>query len=458
MKDTTQKKSVSMFSRSSQLIENDPLEEIFALNLGDFLTEHLISDELVEKISHKAVDRVSALKNQLKELISIYSIDNTLRVLGFNNKEDYIIYNSIAKTVAQMLDIERCHVFLTKENAKGLEVAGNDLVLVGSSLDFEDDIYSYNIGYKYTDNNLAVKAFVEKNTIVVENVAEKDEFHPIDKLKECATKFYAAIPMHNNATAVGVIVLETSKDKQIEKEYLSLIEVTARLFATSMLLQELTYDAKQAIEEDVVQGIGHLQHLRAELTAVIGDLGDEQQMFVEQLANAVDVKGKYKNNHSKNTAVLAKELCSVLELNEKTKDLIYYAGLLQNIGKITLPEELFNQKGKLTNEDWEKIQNHPNVGVNLLMNINFLSEVIPYIHYHKERWDGKGVPEGLKGYSIPLGSRIIAVADAFSAMTTDRSYREALPIEKALDIIKEEAGIKWDPVIVDALVRVKSEK
>ena len=121
MKEEALKTGASLFSRSSYLIENDPLEEIFALNLGEFLTEHLISDELVEKISNKAVDRTIALKNQLKELISIYSINNTLSVLGFNNKEDYIIYNSIAKTIIQMLDIDRCHIFLTKDNAKAAQ-------------------------------------------------------------------------------------------------------------------------------------------------------------------------------------------------------------------------------------------------------------------------------------------------------------------------------------------------
>ena len=89
-----------------------------------------------------------------------------------------------------------------------------------------------------------------------------------------------------------------------------------------------------------------------------------------------------------------------------------------------------------------------------LMNINFLSEVIPYIHYHKERWDGKGVPEGLKGNSIPFGSRIIAVADAYTAMTSDRSYRNDMKKEDALEIIKSEAGIKWDPDVVNALFEV----
>ena len=96
------KKNVSLFSRSKISLESDPLEEIFALNLGDFLSEYLISDELVQKISKTSVDKLEGIKKQLKELISIYSIDNTLKVLGFNNKEDYIIYNSIAKTIKQI--------------------------------------------------------------------------------------------------------------------------------------------------------------------------------------------------------------------------------------------------------------------------------------------------------------------------------------------------------------------
>ena len=131
---------------------------------------------------------------------------------------------------------------------------------------------------------------------------------------------------------------------------------------------------------------------------------------------------------------------------------------VQNIGKITLPESLFTNKGKLSTEEWKKLQNHPNVGVNLLMNINFLSEVIPYIHYHKERWDGGGEPERLKGNSIPFGSRIIAVADAYAAMTSDRSYRNAMTKEQALNILKEEAGTKWDPDVINALCEVLSQE
>ena len=119
-----------------------------------------------------------------------------------------------------------------------------------------------------------------------------------------------------------------------------------------------------------------------------------------------------------------------------------------------LPEKMFLSTAKYTPEELDLMQKQSNIGVNLLMNINFLSEVVPYVTYQKERFDGSGSPEGLKGMSIPFGSRIIAVADAFCAMTTDRPYRKAMPVDKALSILREEAGKKWDPDVVNALAEI----
>lgn len=447
-------KNVSVFARSEISLESDPLEEIFALNLGDFISEHLISDDLVQKISKSSVDKSESLKNQLKELISIYSIDNTLKILGFSSKEDYVIYNAIAKTIKQMLEIDACHVFLSKDNAMGLDSTNKDLLLVGSSLKFNNDIYESDIGYKYTDNSYVTEAFVKSKSVEVEDCTKDDNFKPVLLLNEDKAKYYLAVPMFNNMEKVGVIVVENYTLKKLSAEFIELLSITARLFATSMALEKLTEETASLINQEGVT-ISQLQNNRAELTSLIGDLSSEQQWFVENLAKAVDTKSNFKNNYSHEVADLAREISTTIGLNEKTKDLIYYAALLRNIGKITLPEELFNKKEKLSQEDWEKLQNHPNVGVSILMSINFLSEVVPYINYHKERWDGKGEPEGLKGRSIPLGSRIIALADAYSAMISERTYRTAMPKEKALEIIKSEAGTKWDPELVEYLLDLK---
>lgn len=412
MKKEEKNNGVSLFSQSDYLIGQDPIEEIFALNLGDFIAENLISEDLARKIGNSVKDKKSGLINQLKELISIYSLQNTLCVLSFDKSEEQAIYTSIAHSVKQMLEIQACHIYLEKNN---------ELDLVGTT---SGSIENFQID----ESSPAGRAFLAK-----ESVFDKD---------------VTVIPMHCNIKSTGVIILENSE--QINREYIDLVESIAILFATSMTLQH-TIDETDKLIDDENSSASDLQHMRAELTALIGDLCDYQQSFVENLANAVDTKGGYKVSHSKNTAKLARKLCKQLGLNEKTTDLIYYAGLLQNIGKIALPEKIFATNGKLSAEELQKIQEHSNIGVHLLMNINFLSEVVPYITYQKERYDGTGSPEGLKGQSIPFGSRIIAVADAYSAMTSDRPYRKAMPVDKALEIMQSEAGAKWDPVVINAL-------
>lgn len=425
-KKTKSKNDSSLYTRDINLLQDDPLEEIFALNLGDFFTEQLINPELAEKISKKAneKDRRNGLKAQLRELISIYSIDNTLSLLGFENSEDFVIYNSIAKTIKLMLDLNECNIFLAKKNSPLHHVGSSDVPI--------------------SDENI---------TEFISETMQKEEELVFEKDGMQISLF----PMKNNFECIGVIEVIRKAERPIEFEYADLIQNMAGLFVTSMGLQKLIDEVKRLLADENVATL-ELQNLRAQLTSIIGDLGDQQQVFVEKLAYAADLKGQYKRSHSNDCANLSKEICLAMNLNEKTTDLIYYAGLLQNIGKITLSEELFTKKDKLTDAEWNELRNHPNAGVDLLMNINFMSEVVPYINYQQERFNGKGYPEGLSGNSIPLGSRIIALAGAYCALTQDRIHRKALSNKEALEVIKKESGIKWDPNIVDILVKIKTEK
>ena len=448
-----QNESVSLFSQSAEFMEDDALEEIFALNLGDFLTETLISEDLAKKISEKETDKTEGLKKQLSELISIYSKDKTLTILGFNSKEDYIIYSSIAKTIKEMAAVDACHIYLTKDNVGGTTDSDYDLMLVGTSVKINGDLYSKNIGYNLSDDSLAVKAYKERKTIEIKDCSSLKDVKPIEELDEDKAVYCLSVPMKSSFGCVGTIVIQNYEQKELDDNFVSMCEITADLFATSMAFQKEAEEAEKLINDEDAS-VSELQHLRAEITALIGDLGDEQQAFVENLAKAVDSRSHFKADYSRAVAALSVEICHELGLNEKTKDLVYYAALLRNIGKITLPIEIFNKKGELTKEEWAKLYNHPNIGVNLLMSINFMAEVIPYIHYHKERWNGTG-REGLSGQSIPLGSRIIAIADAYCALTTERTYRKAMPAEKALLIMKEEANEKWDPMLVDVLIDLK---
>lgn len=400
---------VSLFGQSDYLVGEDPIEEMFALNLGDFIAENLISDDLAKKISTKA-NKKERLQNQLKELIDIYSSKNTLCVLNFSTNEEQAIYTSISKSIVQMLEVESCKIYLTKDKK---------LTLVGNSTT------------ETSECNVKLDELMHQDIIQKENLTY--------------------IPMRSSVMPAGVI--EIKSEKELDEDYLELIISIANLLGTTITLQGEVEHTNQLISDNSTSEI-ELKQQRAELTALIGDLCDYQQNFVESLANAVDRKGQYTVSHSRNTAKLARGICRKLGLNEKTTDLIYYAGLLQNIGKITLPEKIFATNGKLSSDELQKIKNHINVGVNLLMNINFLSEVVPYITYQSERVDGSGTPEGLKGQSIPLGSRIIAVADAYSAMTSDRPFRKAMDSDKALEIITSETDTKWDKDVVNALQSV----
>lgn len=408
-KEEKKQTGVSLFGQSEYLVGSDPIEEMFALNLGDFISENLISEDLAKKISSKS-NKKERLKNQLKELTDIYSSKNTLCVLNFSSNEETAIYTSIAKSIVQMIEVETCRIYLVKD--------GNKLVLTGNSTDNEQHCN------------------IELDELTHNELIEKDGF--------------TYIPMRSSSVPVGVIEILT--EHKLDEDFLELVMNIANLLGTTITLQNEIEHTNKLIDNESSEF--ELKQARAELTALIGDLCDYQQNFVEALANAVDKKGQYTVSHSRNTAKLARGICKKLGLNEKTTDLIYYAGLLQNIGKITLPEKIFANNGKLSPEELQKIKNHTNVGVNLLMNINFLSEVVPYITYQTERVDGSGTPEGLKGQSIPLGSRIIATADAYSAMTSDRPYRKAMDSEKAIEIIKSEAGIKWDKDVVNALTQI----
>ena len=408
-KEEKKQTGVSLFGQSEYLAGRNPIEEMFALNLGDYISENLISEDLAKKISSKS-NKKERLKNQLKELTDIYSSKNTLCVLNFSSNEETAIYTSIAKSIVQMIEVETCRIYLVKD--------GNKLVLTGNSTDNEQHCN------------------IELDELTHNELIEKDGF--------------TYIPMRSSSVPVGVIEILT--ERKLDEDFLELVMNIANLLGTTITLQNEIEHTNKLIDNESSEF--ELKQARAELTALIGDLCDYQQNFVEALANAVDKKGQYTVSHSRNTAKLARGICKKLGLNEKTTDLIYYAGLLQNIGKITLPEKIFANNGKLSPEELQKIKNHTNVGVNLLMNINFLSEVVPYITYQTERVDGSGTPEGLKGQSIPLGSRIIATADAYSAMTSDRPYRKAMDSEKAIEIIKSEAGIKWDKDVVNALIQI----
>jgi HD-GYP domain-containing protein (c-di-GMP phosphodiesterase class II) len=167
------------------------------------------------------------------------------------------------------------------------------------------------------------------------------------------------------------------------------------------------------------------------------------------LVQAIEAKDAYTSNHSCNVSKFAEHLAQALGLPESECDEITNGGLLHDIGKIGIPDAIINKPGKLTAEEFAVIQQHPVIGGRIVKPLDGGEALLPPVRYHHESWDGTGYPDGLHGEQIPLAARIIAVADVFEAVTSDRPYRKRMPIEGAVRILKEEAGRKLDPQLVD---------
>lgn len=178
---------------------------------------------------------------------------------------------------------------------------------------------------------------------------------------------------------------------------------------------------------------------------------------ITALISAIDAKDTYTRNHSRNVAGYAVALGAELGLSPDELVNIHYGAILHDVGKIGIPENILNKPDCLTPEEFQTVKAHPAIGANILAPIDFPREALNIVHYHHERFDGSGYPAGLKGESIPYAARIAGIADAWDAMTSDRSYRQSLTVEKALGELQAGAGGQFDPVMVNAFSKIISK-
>ncbi|WP_416829009.1 HD domain-containing phosphohydrolase [Ectobacillus polymachus] len=184
------------------------------------------------------------------------------------------------------------------------------------------------------------------------------------------------------------------------------------------------------------------------------------ESFFTVFAATLDARDPYTAGHSIRVAEYTVKLAKAAGLGPPKIDLLRKSALLHDIGKIGIKDKVLLKEGKLTDEEFEQIKQHPVIGARILEQINLpkeLKPLLPGVKYHHERYDGNGYPEGLSGENIPLFGRIMAVADAYDAMTSDRPYRKGMPSEKALSIIHSGKGTQWDPYYAGLFVQIMRE-
>ncbi len=209
-------------------------------------------------------------------------------------------------------------------------------------------------------------------------------------------------------------------------------------------------------EEDIrmLESVSNQASIAIENARLYESLEESYFNTIRTLVSAMEAKDAYTWGHSERVRMMALKIAEEIGLSSEEMKMINYAGYLHDIGKIGISDALLSKVEPLQNEEFDKIRLHPVIGHNMIKHLDFLTEVSRIIRHEHEKYDGSGYPDGLRGENIPLGARIIAVADAYDAMITDRPYRQALEHEEAIRRIKEAAGSQFDPKIVQVILSI----
>jgi diguanylate cyclase (GGDEF)-like protein/putative nucleotidyltransferase with HDIG domain len=195
--------------------------------------------------------------------------------------------------------------------------------------------------------------------------------------------------------------------------------------------------------------LGKLEHEKRH----VEEIASLHLRTIEALALAIEAKDHTTHDHLRRVQLYAVEIAKELGISEEEQEALRAAALLHDIGKLAVPEHIISKPGRLTPEEFDKLKIHPMVGAEILERVQFPYPVAPIVRSHHEKWDGRGYPEGLKGEQIPMGARILAAVDCLDALASDRQYRRAMPLDRAMQQVVSESGTSFDPRIVEVLKR-----
>ncbi len=208
------------------------------------------------------------------------------------------------------------------------------------------------------------------------------------------------------------------------------------------------------VDLEIINVLASQASISLENAKLYHNIRDNYLKTVRGFALAVEAKDQYTHGHSENVMKYTIVLAHELGLTQQEIEQIKYAGLLHDVGKIGVKETILNKPGRLTPEEFEEIKRHPELGARIISDVPFLKSLVPMVRHHHEFFGGGGYPDGIAGEQIPFGARILTVADAFEAMTSDRPYRKSMALERAIEILESEKGRQFDPDIVTAFLKI----
>ena len=290
-------------------------------------------------------------------------------------------------------------------------------------------------GFKVTclKNGKLLMDYIKMNPIDILlldiRMPEMDGFETIQALREWEVE--------NSKEAVPVIFLTANEDAESEAKGLTLgaIDFIKKPFSSEVLKIRV---------RNILDLILLQKDLQGEVLKKTSELESLSLHVVQTLAKTIDAKDAYTNGHSERVADYSREIAKRYGYDKARQEEIYMMGLLHDVGKIGVPDTVINKPGRLTDEEFGMIKKHPMKGAEILATVSEMPKLVTGARWHHERFDGTGYPDGLKGEDIPEEARIIAVADAYDAMTSHRSYRDIIPQDHVKSEIEKGMGTQFD--------------
>ena len=342
------------------------------------------------------------------------------------------LLRNVGKKVGSVAELTQLVEHVTKMTQHALNASASSVLLLDDThqeLFFE--IAEGRAGKQLKQSRLSAQSgiagWVVRNgkPLIVNDVAKDPRFdRGVDKTTGFVTKSVICVPLVVQRKIIGVIEVLNKRDGSIfgrqDLETLVSVSATAAMALENARLNQAILDAYKST--------------------------------IRALAAAIDAKDNYTRGHSQRVTEYALIGANSLSFSVEEQEVIEYAGILHDVGKIGIPDSILSKPGALTDDEWKVMRGHSWMGANILSEVPFLEKPRELILHHHERYDGKGYPEGLSGEGIPIGARLIAVADAFDTMTTDRSYRTAGSIDSAVSELHRCSRTQFCPTAVDAFI------
>jgi putative nucleotidyltransferase with HDIG domain len=389
---------------------------IEALKLGayDYMTKPFHLEEIGEKV------RRAFLSQKLQEENILFS-----RLVSLHE---------VTKQLASTLEVQELNFKFLDFSLRMVKADGGSLLLVDQAGKLA---ITETAGEHYTPSFWLDRPFVAASRLV----AQKQEAVLIDAQQPPADPDLLQLP----GTIRSMICFP--------------LKTASRIIGVLNIVRSNPHEPFSNLDLEIINVLASQASISIENVRLYHNIRDNYLKTIRAFALAVEAKDEYTHGHSENVMKYTVVLARRLGLPDHELELVKYAGLLHDIGKIGISESILNKAGRLTAVEFDEIKKHPELGAKIISDVPFLKSLVPMVLHHHEFYNGGGYPLKIAGTAIPFGARILSVADAYEAMTSDRPYRKSLTEDVAFSILSEERGKQFDPQIVDAFLDIiRSEK